>query len=216
MGKQDRAVRLATRCDTLRTTLIQGLHGKDTILLDTALSQGDLDIIEGCVKALPSNYAVLLLSPLLERLQSRPNKGPLLLNWLKYILLYHASALLSASDSAAKLTLLMDVLELRLSANIPLLQVSGKLDLLLSQIENKSLTQSFNAFNAIPLQTYTEAVDDADYTAALDAETTPEESMDAIMDDSMDEEDINDASSALHNSASSASERNSSSDESSD
>lgn len=170
-----------SRCDTLKTTVIQGVHGKDKSFLDTAFSETDLCIIEGCVERLPSTYVMPLLMLLSERLSMKPNKGPLLLPWLKNILIFHSATLISSPDITAKLAPLIESLELRASSHQRMAELGGKIDLLLSQVAHKNSTQkglmqAADIAALEPLQTYTEE-------ALPSSSSDDDENSDAMLED---------------------------------
>ena len=155
--------KMETRSENLKTSLIQGLHGKDKGILEGAFSETESQVIERAIRRLPASFAVLLLAQVIERLQTNPNKGPLLISWLKNIMLFHTSALMNSTGVSAHLTHLTEILELRVGSHQRLLEISGKLDILLSQIENKNaLKVDFSEMK--PLQTYTEGLEHDDET----------------------------------------------------
>ncbi|KAI0047652.1 NUC189-domain-containing protein [Auriscalpium vulgare] len=130
---------------TLTRTLIQALHSADTGLLETCLAHTDAALIMHTVRRLPPQLAVPLLHACVERL-SRGRRGGRggaagsqraagLLRWVKTVLVVHSAHLMTMPDLVARLASLHATLTARLALQESLLALSGRLDMVLQQIE---------------------------------------------------------------------------------
>lgn len=135
----------APKADSLAGLLSQAVRANDVPLLERCMSVSDESIIGRTVKALAPDEAVAFLALAVERLQSRPQHGLQLARWIKAVLHAHASYLASASKASSAITALYQMVESRLSLYRPLLQLSGRLDLLLHQRGSSSSVGASNA-----------------------------------------------------------------------
>lgn len=119
---------------SLTTLLSQALKSGDRELLETALHITDPVVIDTTVSKLPSPQAPLLLAALLERMQTKPNRTPQLLPWLRSCLSCQASSLMcNGAASRPVLLALQGYFEERLACRDELLGLAGRLDLLMMQ-----------------------------------------------------------------------------------
>ncbi|OSD05803.1 NUC189-domain-containing protein [Trametes coccinea BRFM310] len=142
----------AVPASSLTRTLIQALHSSDTRLLETCLAHSDPTLIRNTVRRLPPQLAVPLVAACVERLNrgARGNnlkgggggassqRGTALINWVKAVLTTHSGHLMTMPDLVARLSGLHATLTQRLTLQESLLSLSGRLDMVISQIEMRS------------------------------------------------------------------------------
>ncbi|KAM5531510.1 hypothetical protein V8D89_014835 [Ganoderma adspersum] len=142
----------AVPASSLTRTLIQALHSSDTRLLETCLAHSDATLIRNTVRRLPPQLAVPLVTACVERLGrgARGNalkgggggassqRGTALINWVKAVLATHSGHLMTMPDLVARLSGLHATLTQRLTLQESLLSLSGRLDMVMSQIEMRS------------------------------------------------------------------------------
>ncbi|KAF8592000.1 NUC189-domain-containing protein [Ramaria rubella] len=134
---------------SLSRTLVQALHSADTGLLETCLLHSDEKLVMNTVRRLPPQLAVPLVTACVERLGrgARANsgkgggggasaqRGTGLLRWIRAVLVVHTAHLMTIPDLVTRLSTLHATLTARLALRDPLLALSGRLELVLSQIE---------------------------------------------------------------------------------
>lgn len=139
---------------SLTRTLIQALHSSDSGLLETCLAHSNATLIQNTVKRLPSQLAVPLVTACVERLGrgkrvgrgkgggggAGAQRGTGLVRWVRAVLVVHGGHLLTIPDLVARLSGLHATLTSRLALQESLLALSGRLDMVLSQIEMRSST----------------------------------------------------------------------------
>ncbi|KAJ7293818.1 WD40-repeat-containing domain protein [Mycena rebaudengoi] len=138
--------------NSLTRTLIQALHSSDTRLLETCLAHSDQTLIRNTVRRLPPQLAVPLITACVERLGrgaraanmkgggggASSQRGTALIMWVKTVLAVHSGHLMTMPDLVARLSGLHATLSMRLTLQDSLLSLSGRLDMVLSQIEMRS------------------------------------------------------------------------------
>ncbi|KAJ7294003.1 hypothetical protein C8J57DRAFT_1112699 [Mycena rebaudengoi] len=138
--------------NSLTRTLIQALHSSDTRLLETCLAHSDQTLIRNTVRRLPPQLAVPLTTACVERLGrgaraanmkgggggTSSQRGAALIVWVKTVLAVHSSHFMTMPDLVARLAGLYTTLSIRLALQDSLLSLSGRLDMVLSQIEMRS------------------------------------------------------------------------------
>ncbi|KAF8973861.1 WD40-repeat-containing domain protein [Flammula alnicola] len=107
--------------NSLTRTLIQALHSSDSRLLEMCLAHSDPVLIRNTVQRLPPQLAIPLITVCVERL----GRGPRAANM---------------KDLVARLSGLHATLTARLSLHDSLLSLSGRLDMVLSQVEIRAST----------------------------------------------------------------------------
>ncbi|KAI0771003.1 NUC189-domain-containing protein [Trametes elegans] len=142
----------AVPAGSLTRTLIQALHSSDTRLLETCLAHSDPTLIRNTVRRLPPQLAVPLVSACVERLSrgARGNnlkgggggassqRGTALINWVKAVLTMHSGHLMTMPDLVARLSGLYATLTQRLTLQESLLALSGRLDMVIAQIDMRA------------------------------------------------------------------------------
>ncbi|KAI0307476.1 hypothetical protein B0F90DRAFT_1620638 [Multifurca ochricompacta] len=129
---------------TLTRTLIQALHSTDTKLLETCLAYSDTALITQTVQRLPPQLAVPLLGACVQRLgrTAAPSsqRATVLVRWVRTVLVIHSGHLMTMPDLVARLAGLHATLTARLTLRESLLSLSGRLDMVLQQVDLRSST----------------------------------------------------------------------------
>ncbi|KAI0294832.1 hypothetical protein BC826DRAFT_311785 [Russula brevipes] len=124
---------------TLTRTLIQALHSTDTKLLETCLTYSDNTLITQTVQRLPPQLAVPLIGACVQRLGRTAAPGSqraaVLVRWLRAVLVVHSGHLMTMPDLVARLAGLHATLTTRLTLRESLLSLSGRLDMILQQVD---------------------------------------------------------------------------------
>ena len=167
--EQERTDRIP-KSDSLRQMLTQALHSNDKQLLETCLNHSNPKIIENTLKKLPPNFVIPLLNQLIERFEAKPNRGPDLIVWIKELFLIHTAFLMTIPNLQDKVGRLYSSIESRVSVYNRLLKLSGKLDLVVSQIamRNQNTVQDEQAEQ--PLFVYREDEDEIESEDGADGE----------------------------------------------
>ncbi|KAJ6626921.1 WD40-repeat-containing domain protein [Mycena sp. CBHHK59/15] len=151
-GDTARAEAFVVPANSLTRTLIQALHSSDSRLLETCLAHSDQTLIRNTVRRLPPQLAVPLITACVERLGrgaraanmkgggggTSSQRGTALIVWVKTVLAVHSGHLMTMPDLVARLSGLHATLSTRLALQESLLSLSGRLDMVLSQIEMRS------------------------------------------------------------------------------
>ncbi|KAL1124439.1 hypothetical protein AAG570_001067 [Ranatra chinensis] len=132
--------------------LVQGLESKDKSLLESVLFRREPQVISDTVSRLPLRALGPLIKELTNLLQGKTLVSMLATAWLKCVLATHAGQLLSDTRTQSSLAGLHSLVESRLTVLPPLASLSGRLDLLLNQLEQPTATQSSAGFD--PLVVY--------------------------------------------------------------
>ncbi|KAI9509851.1 WD40 repeat-like protein [Russula earlei] len=124
---------------TLTRTLIQALHSADTKLIETCLAYSDPTLITQTVQRLPPQLTVPLLGACVQRL-GRPTapgsqRAAALVRWVRAVLVVHSGHLMTMPDLVARLAGLHATLTARLALRESLLSLSGRLDMVLQQVD---------------------------------------------------------------------------------
>ncbi|KAH8086604.1 NUC189-domain-containing protein [Cristinia sonorae] len=137
---------------SLTRTLIQALHSSDANLLETCLAHSNATLIQNTVRRLPPQLVVPLITACVERLGrgkgvgrgkgggagAGAQRGTGLVRWIRAVLVVHGGHLLTMPDLVARLSGLHATLSTRLALQESLLSLSGRLDMVISQIEMRS------------------------------------------------------------------------------
>lgn len=123
---------------SLQTVLVQALHSNDSGLLEACLQHSKPDVINSTVRRLPTEYLIPLLLELIQKFQEKPGRAPVLLVWIKSVLLIHTAYLMTVPDLVGKLSNFYQALDTRLGVFPKLLALRGRLDIVQSQVNVKS------------------------------------------------------------------------------
>ncbi|QCE02094.1 WD repeat-containing protein 43 [Vigna unguiculata] len=120
--------------DSVHVLIKQALNADDrTLLLDCLYTQDEKVIRKSIAQLNPSNVLKLLYS-LISIIESRGAILACALPWLKYLLLQHASGILSQESSLKALNSLYQLIESRVSTFKSAIQLSSCLDILYSGV----------------------------------------------------------------------------------
>ncbi|KAJ3106543.1 WD repeat-containing protein 43 [Phlyctochytrium planicorne] len=119
---------------SLHSMLAQAVHSNDKQLLETTLTVSDPRIILATVRRLQPSLVVPLLDMLVGRLQAKPNRAAALIDWVRSIVVAHAAFLMTDPALVKHLGALYQALDSRVSTFEKLIKLSGRLDLVMSQI----------------------------------------------------------------------------------
>tara|TARA_B100000519_G_scaffold109270_1_gene94648 strand:+ start:283 stop:1419 length:1137 start_codon:yes stop_codon:yes gene_type:complete len=188
-GKNDETTTAAPtfvppKADSLATLLAQALAADDVQLLERCLSVHDKRAIETTVGRLSGTLAMKLLSICIDNMKDKPNRGERLAKWCRATLVRHAGFASVSPNAQKTLTHLQAQIDARTAQREPLLQLMGRLDLLLyassrdevqDACENARLNEDERG---IPAAEYHEAVDVLDDLVVGGGEGESEEDFD--------------------------------------
>jgi U3 small nucleolar RNA-associated protein 5 len=123
------------RADSLQVLLSQALKAEDNALLEQCLNVGDEKVILNTIRRLRPFEAAKFLSVAVSKMEGRPQRALGLVPWVRAVLLQHASFVMTNLAMQPVLTTLYQIIETRLSVFRPLLSLSGRLDLIMAQIQ---------------------------------------------------------------------------------
>ena len=126
------------KVDSLESILIQAIKTQDLQLLNATLKIDDLVMIEKTVEKMPSVWVVKLFGELVKRFEGNPSNASLLSKWIKFVLLYHSSFLMSIPNFSFHLKNLYRIINKRMESFDPLLKLEGRLELLLRKNASSS------------------------------------------------------------------------------
>jgi len=148
--------------DTSVRILEQSVIHHDQKLLEKALaSVTDRRQIRHTVERLSSNCVVPLLRELILRFESSPNRAKTLLVWIQSILIRHASFLSSTGELIEELKRLQEVMEERLDVFQSILELEGRLELIISHSRRNWEEQK----DQEPMFEYNEESSEASYSS---------------------------------------------------
>ncbi|KAG9295394.1 hypothetical protein G9A89_013423 [Geosiphon pyriformis] len=120
---------------SLQNVLIQALHSDDTGVLNKLFLETKHDVIKNTVRKMPPEYVIRLLEKIVIFFQSKTGcNNPLLLEWIKQILLVHTAYLMTVPDLIHKLSNFYQLLNARLQGFDKLLSFHGRLEMVMQQI----------------------------------------------------------------------------------
>jgi len=131
------------RTDSVLQLLLQGLNSKDKRILESVLERVDEELINDTVKRLPLEAILPLLETLHHYIQG---KTPLVFShgkWLKAVLQHHTSYIMSSPECEEILTSMNTIIEARTRNYSKILQLKGKLDMIVKQINTQDEDDRF-------------------------------------------------------------------------
>ncbi|KAF9345877.1 WD repeat-containing protein 43 [Mortierella sp. AD094] len=170
------------KANSLQQMLIQALHSNDLQLLEACLTFNNVEVIRNTVRRLPTAYVVPFLTQVIHKFQQKPNRGEALLEWIKAVLLIHTAYLMTVPDLIKKLSNFYQTLDSRVSVFQKLLNLHGRLDLVMSQIEMRQQYEAEDTTNEA-----------ATVYVEEDDEDEDEEDLDLDMEDDEDDELVGEA-----------------------
>ena len=126
--------RAGPKADSLVTVLSQALKSGDEDLLEQCLGVHDTHVISNTIQLLSAPLTLPLVDTLVRKLEKRPNRAATLCPWVRFLLLHHTSYLVSVPGLDQRLAGLHKLATRRVAVLPRLLGLSGRLDLMLSQI----------------------------------------------------------------------------------
>ncbi|KAG0584808.1 hypothetical protein M758_3G237500 [Ceratodon purpureus] len=132
---QDFDKSVVPRADSLQVLLSQALKAEDNALLEQCLNVGDEKVILNTIRRLRPFEAAKFLTVAVSKMEGRPQRALGLVPWVRAVLLQHASFIMTNLTMQPVLTSLYQIIETRLSVFRPLLSLSGRLDLIMAQIQ---------------------------------------------------------------------------------
>jgi len=168
------------KANSLQQMLIQALHSNDLQLLEACLTFNNVEVIRNTVRRLPTTYVVPFLTQVIHKFQQKPNRGEALLEWIKAVLLIHTAYLMTVPDLVKKLSNFYQTLDARVSVFQKLLNLHGRLDLVMSQIEMRQQYEAEDTTN-VAATIYVEDDDEDD---------VEEEDLDLDMEDDDEDDDL--------------------------
>ena len=124
---------------SLQAVLVQALKTNVSQLIESCLAIRSPKVIDASVKRLPSSSVLPFLDAIVARLEAKPERAGALVPWIRAILVHHATLLMNSADaSASPINRLHQTVDSRLSVFRKLLKLSGRLDLLLTQISKRT------------------------------------------------------------------------------
>ncbi|XP_006816305.1 WD repeat-containing protein 43-like [Saccoglossus kowalevskii] len=180
--------------DSLVLLLTQGLQSQDKQILSRVLKYGSESLITNTVKRLPVQLVVLFAEELALRINSEPERGTILLKWVKALLTLHASYLSTFPEVIKKLSTLYQMMDTRVLTYTKLSRLRGRLSLMMSQISSQTSGVSKKELDSRPAMLYLDSSDEADEMDELlpshsESEGEWEELSDMDAEDGNDEEE---------------------------
>ncbi|RKP22299.1 Dip2/Utp12 family-domain-containing protein [Syncephalis pseudoplumigaleata] len=147
------------KANSLQQVLVQALQSNDQTLLAGCLMHSNQQLVHNTVRRLPARLVVPFLDTLIERFRGSPVQSRHYSVWIKAVLLYHTSYLVTLPAVVQQLSLLYQTVDARVSNHSRLLRLSGRLDLLLSQVDVKS-SEAMPEEDGAPESVYIEGEED--------------------------------------------------------
>lgn len=123
--------------------LVQGLHSGDNTLINEILFKSCKDnILRNTVKRIPNNLVGLLLSEVVDKLQRNPARSKVLSSWLRVIMAVHLTYLMTNENLSGTLGSLYNILKMQQDIHPQLINLNGKIDLLLSHASSNKRISS--------------------------------------------------------------------------
>eukprot|EP00808_Paulinella_micropora_P030664 g68064.t1 len=136
---------------SLQTVLTQALHTSDQQLLEYCIGHGsNPKVIHQTVKDLSAKSAQLFLATLVNKLQRQPTRATLMVAWIQELLLVHAPSMMDGDSGWETLWTLKNTVEARLGSFNKLLELSGRLNLVLSSVQALSESDKSETKEAQP------------------------------------------------------------------
>ena len=87
----------------------------DEAQIEVCLSVGNARTIDGTVASLPTDKVIPFLTRIIQKFEARPNRGIVLVRWLRAVLINHAAFLMSIPGLVIKLSGLYQAIDSRLA-----------------------------------------------------------------------------------------------------
>lgn len=123
------------RADSLAVLLSQALQAEDNALLGKCFDTHEEKLIFNTIQRIKPVEAAKLLAVAVSKLEYKPSNALRVLPWIRAVLLQHASFIMTNLNMQPVLTSLYQIIETRLAVFRPLVSLSGRLDLIMAQIQ---------------------------------------------------------------------------------
>lgn len=135
MARTDDRPTALPRADNLAQLMLQALQSKDKTMLQTVLCRREEDVIRNTVRRLPLQVIEPLLKELTTLLHAKTATAQIGARWLRIVLSTHAAHLMANPSLVELLAPVIGLVEFRLSLLPSLSRLSGRLDLISSQLD---------------------------------------------------------------------------------
>ena len=156
------------RADNLAQLMLQALHSKDKAILNTVLLKREEDVIRNTVRRLPLQVIEPLLKELTSLLHAKTPTAEAGVRWLRIVLSIHAAHLMANPSLVELLAPVIGLIESRLSLLPSLSRLSGRLELLASQLDGSCGSE--DKTTSLAMQTGLLTYQDADTSDEEDME----------------------------------------------
>ncbi|KAF9546863.1 Small subunit (SSU) processome component [Mortierella hygrophila] len=160
------------KANDLQQTFLQALHTSDADLLDACLHFSQpVTVLRNTIRRVATTSVLPLLTTLLNQYQQKPNQNIHLIEWIKSILLIHSSSLMTNQDLVMRLSGFYDAIEARVPVYQKVMNLNGRLDLIMNQIEmRKQYEQSGAEEEVVYVEDEEQQVEeeDLDHAGAMD------------------------------------------------
>ena len=116
----------------LNSSLVTALSSNDISTVARCLAHSDYDLVEATVQNLSANYAIQLLDAIIELYGDFSQTRDTLVYWLRSLLVNHTAHIMSQKNIIERLSPVYHSIDSRLRMLPALMDLSGRLDLLLS------------------------------------------------------------------------------------
>lgn len=113
------------------------------------------------MKRFPTTQVVPLMEQLVEKLQLKPQRAPVLIEWIRAVVLVHAAYLMTVPGLVKQLSALYQTIDSRVGVYSKMLKLSGRLDLVMSQVAMRNDMEDSEGAD-YPMTLYDEEEDEED------------------------------------------------------
>lgn len=159
--KEDKVGRSSLRVDSLHTVLAQALLTNDTVLLDECLQVVHPRLINNTVQRLPPKHVLPFLRIAINKFQSTPANSVCMAVWIRSLLENHTAYLLTVPALSGQITTLYQLIDERVGVFNNLMRVSGRLDMIVSQLTKKERGYTSTATARAPMRGHVSINDDS-------------------------------------------------------
>ncbi|KAG1663724.1 WD repeat-containing protein 43 [Nymphon striatum] len=179
--------------DNMMHLLIQGLQSTDQKMLNSVLQKSNEVEIRNTVRLLPNQYILPLINELTKRIHGKSQSNHSYVKWLLSVLTNHTAYFMMHHDVSQLLRPLNELLNSKLELFHRLSKLSGKLELILSQVSSKHLEPKLN-ISTEPLLLYEEDSPEEDDDFMRPNHSESEDNWDDLSDlENMDKSDDEDS-----------------------
>jgi len=122
------------QASSLHLAIEQALQTRDDGQLEDCLAVSQSDLVDRTVGRLGTASVVPFLTSVIHKFEARPSRGAALVPWIRAVLVQHTAYLMAVPGLVDKLSALYRTVDARLSVFKKLLKLSGRLELVLSQV----------------------------------------------------------------------------------